>query len=129
MKRIFTLLPVLLLVVASAFKPINRGLDEVIAALNTGNATELARYVDDNIEISLPDKTDTYSRAQAVMIFRDFFANVGVRSFVVKHQGDNAGRQFCIGTLNTRTGAYRTTVFMTSKNGKQLVKEIRFQEN
>jgi hypothetical protein len=128
MKKSFTLLSILFLLVASAFKPANRGLDEVMAALNSGNATELARYVDDNIEIGLPDKTDTYSRAQALMIFRDFFASNGVRSFQVKHQGDNAGRQFCIGTLNTSTGPYRTTVFMTTKNGKQLVKEIRFQE-
>ena len=129
MKKTFTLVSILFFIAATAFKPANRGLDEVIAALGSGNATELARYVDDNIEIGLPDKTDTYSRAQAVMIFRDFFANVGVRSFEVKHQGDNGGRQFCIGTLNTRTGTYRTTVFMTTKNGKQLVKEIRFQES
>jgi hypothetical protein len=128
MKNIFTLTSILLLILASSFKPANRGLDEVIAALNRGNAAELARYVDDNIEIGLPDKTDTYSRAQALMIFRDFFANNGVRSFTVKHQGDNGGRQFCIGTLSTRTGAYRTTVFMTTKAGKQLVKEVRFQE-
>lgn len=128
MKKTFTFLSILLFVVASAFKPLNRGLDEVIASLNKGDAAELAKYVDDNIEIGLPDKTDTYSRAQALVIFRDFFTNVGVRSFEVKHQGDNGGRQFCIGTLNTRTGAYRTTVFMTTKDGKQLVKEIRFQE-
>lgn len=128
MKKIVTLTSIFLFILSSAFAPVNRGLDDVIAALNRGNAAELARYVDDNIEIGLPDKTDTYSRAQALMIFRDFFANNGVRSFAVKHQGDNAGRQFCIGTLSTRTGAYRTTVFMTTKNGKQLVKEIRFQE-
>lgn len=128
MKKIFTLASIFFLIVSSAFTPAHRGLDEVIAALNRGNATELAQYIDDNIEIGLPDKTDTYSRAQALMIFRDFFANNGVRSFAVKHQGDNGGRQFCIGTLNTRTGAYRTTVFMTTKAGKQLVKEIRFQE-
>lgn len=128
MKKIVTLSSILLLIFASAFKPANRGLDEVIAALNSGNATELARFVDDNIEIGLPDKTDTYSKAQALMIFRDFFNNNSVKSFEVKHQGDNAGRQFCIGTLNTRNGAYRTTVFMTTKAGKQLVKEIRFQE-
>ncbi|HUQ97106.1 MAG TPA: DUF4783 domain-containing protein [Chitinophagaceae bacterium] len=128
MKNIFTLGSLLFILLASAFKPANRGLDDVIAALNSGNATELAKYVDDTIEIGLPDKTDTYSKAQALMIFRDFFANTGVRSFETKHQGDNAGRQFCIGTLHTRNGDYRTTVFMTSKSGKQLVKEIRLQE-
>ena len=129
MKKIFTLFSILFFIGTSAFAPANRGLDDVISALNSGNATELARYVDDNIEIGLPDKTDTYSRAQALMIFRDFFTNNSVRSFTVKHQGDNSGRQFCIGTLTTRTGAYRTTVFMTTKGGKQLVKEIRFQES
>lgn len=128
MKKIFTLTSILFLIAASAFKPLNRGLDDVIAALNSGNATELARYVDDNIEIGLSDKTDSYSKSQALMIFRDFFTNNTVRSFQVKHQGDNGGRQFCIGNLNTRTGTYRTTVFMTTKNGRQLVKEVRFQE-
>jgi hypothetical protein len=128
MNKLFTLSSILLLLFTTAFKPLNRGLDEVISALNTGNATELAKYIDDNIEIGMPDKTGTYSRAQALMIFRDFFTNSGVRSFEVKHQGDSGGRQFCIGTLSTRSGAYRTTVFMTTKNGRQLVKEIRFQE-
>ena len=104
------------------------GLDDVIGALRSGNATELARYIDDNVEISLPDKADRYSRAQATMVLQDFFANSGVRSFEVKHKGDNGGNQFCIGTLQTRSGAYRTTVYLSSRNGKQLVREIRFQQ-
>lgn len=126
MKYIFTLTCAALLFTISSFKPIT-GLDDVINSLRTGNATELAKYVDDNIEISLPDKSDSYSRAQAVMILQDFFTNNGVKGFTVLHQGDNGGSQFCVGTLQTRSGNYRTTVFMKTKNGKQLVKEIRFQ--
>ena len=127
MQKIFTLTyAAALLFLFSAFKHISC-LDDVIIALNSGNATELAKYVDDNIEIALPDKTNTYSRAQAVMILRDFFENNGVRSFDVKHRGDQGNSQFCIGTLATCSGSYRTTIYMTTKNGKQLVKEIRFQ--
>lgn len=126
MKKTFTLAVLTLFVVLTAFNPL-KGLDDVIAALNNGNATELARYVDDNIEIALPDKTASYSRAQAVMIFRDFFANNSVRSFEIKHKGDNGGKQFCVGNLHTRSGTYRTTVFMNSRNGRQLVKRIEFQ--
>jgi hypothetical protein len=44
----------------SAFKPVS-GLDDVISALRSGNATELAKYIDDNVEISLPSKSDMYS--------------------------------------------------------------------
>jgi len=126
MQKLFTLTITAALFLLTAFKPI-AGLDDVISALRAGNATELSKYVDDNIEISLPDKTDSYSRAQALMILQDFFGNNSVKGFEVKHKGDNGGNQFCIGTLQTKAGNYRTTVFMKSKNGKQLVKEIKFQ--
>jgi hypothetical protein len=126
MKSIFTLAFAALVFTVSAFKPLS-GLDDVIGALRKGNATELAKYVDDNIEISLPDKSDSYSKTQAVIILKDFFTNNGVKGFDVIHKGDNGGSQFCIGTLQTRSGNYRTTVFMKTKNGRQVVKEIRFQ--
>ncbi|HWJ91217.1 MAG TPA: DUF4783 domain-containing protein [Flavisolibacter sp.] len=110
----------------AAMNPIS-GLDDVINSLRSGNAQELARYVDDNIEISLPDKSDSYSRTQAVMVLKDFFANNGVTGFEVQFKGENGGSQFCVGKLSTRSGSYRTTVFMKTKAGRQLVKEIRFQ--
>ena len=126
MKKFLLFSSIAMMVVISAFKPIN-GLDDVINALRTGNAQELSRYVDDNIEISLPDKSDSYSRAQAVMVLKDFFANNGVTGFEMQFKGENGGSQFCVGKLMTRSGSYRTTVFMKTKDGKQLVKEIRFQ--
>lgn len=126
MNKIVTLTCFALLFVASAFKPVG-ALDDVINALRKGNATELAKYVDTNLEISLPAKTDSYSRQQAIVILQDFFSNNGVKNFEVVHRGDNGGSQFCIGTLMTKSGNFRTTFFMTEKNGAQLVKEIRFQ--
>ena len=128
MQKILLFSAIALFIVATAFKPFT-GLDDVINALRTGNAQELSKYVDDNIEISLPDKTDSYSKAQALMVLRDFFANNGVKGFEVQFKGENGGSQFCVGKLSTRSGSYRTTVFMKTKNGKQLVKEIRFQSN
>lgn len=126
MKRIITLLSIALFVMTSAFTQAG-SLDDVIGALRSGNATELAKYADANLEISLPSKTDNYSRQQAMVILQDFFNNNGVRGFDVKHRGDNGGSQFCIGTLSTKSGNFRTTFFMTQKNGAPLVKEIRFQ--
>ena len=102
-------------------------MDDVINALRTGNASELAKYVDDNIEISLPSKSDSYSRSQAVVILQDFFTTNGVKTFDPKFKGENGGSQYCIGTLQTRSGNYRTTFMLTNRNGRQLVKEIRFQ--
>lgn len=128
MQKILTLTAAALLFTLSAFTPM-KGLDDVINALRTGNATEMAKYIDDNVEISLPDKTGSYSRAQSIVILQDFFNNNGVKGFEVKHKGDNGANQFVIGTLNTKAGLYRTTVFMKSKGDRQLVKEIRFTSN
>jgi hypothetical protein len=114
------------LITAVAFAPV-LSIDSVISALRTGNAVELAKYMDDNIDLTLPDKSDTYSKAQAVLILKDFFSRNGVSGFEVKHKGDNSGSQYCIGMLQTRSGVYRTTVFMKADGSRQLIKEIRFQ--
>jgi len=102
-------------------------IDEVIAALRSGNPTQVSGFFDDNVELTLPDKNDSYSKAQAQLIIKDFFANNGVKGFELKHKGDSPGGHYCIGTLQTNAGNFRTNVFMKIKNGKEYVKEIRFQ--
>ena len=72
MQKIFTLLFSAVLIIGSAFRPIN-GIDDVIGALRAGNASEVGKYIDENVELTLPDKSDNYSKAQAIMILKDFF--------------------------------------------------------
>jgi hypothetical protein len=102
-------------------------IEQVLVALRTGNATELSKYFDSRVDISLPNKSDNYSRNQAEMILKDFFASNEVKNFVVKHKGENNGSQFCIGLLQTRNGNFRTKLYMKQKNGQQVVQEIAFQ--
>lgn len=128
MRKIIFLSTLVIAFMITAFKPI-AGLDEVIGALKAGNAQEIGRYIDDNVAISLPDKSDNYGKSQAVMVLKDFFSNNGVTGFEVQFKGENGGGQYCIGNLKTRSGIYRTTVLMKSKDGKQVVKEIRFKSS
>ncbi len=114
------------IVVFSSFLQ-NDTIDSVIGALRSGNSSELSKFFDDNVELTLPDKSDSYSKAQAQLIVKDFFSNNGVKGFDLKHKGDSPGGHFCIGTLQTSAGNFRTNVFMKSKGGKEVVKEIRFQ--
>jgi hypothetical protein len=102
-------------------------IDEVLAALRAGNASQLAKYFDSRVDISLPNKSDNFSRNQAEMILKDFFASNEVKNFVVKHKGENNGSQFCIGSLQTRNGNFRTKLYMKQKAGQQVVQEIAFQ--
>jgi hypothetical protein len=127
MKAIFTSLLVAFAIVLSSFGQNSSSIDEVIGALRSGNANELSRYFDDNVEVTLPVKSDSYSKAQAQLILKDFFANNDVRGFELKHKGDSPGGHYCIGTLQTKSGNFRAHVFMKSKGDKELVKELRFQ--
>ena len=102
-------------------------IEDIVGALRTGNATQLSRYFDIRVDITLPDKSDNYSRAQAEIIIRDFFSNNNVRNFEIKYKGENNGSNYCIGTLRTRNGDYRTKLFMKQKDSKQVLQEIAFQ--
>lgn len=125
MKTLISTLTLSLALVMTSFSS-QVGIDEVIGAIKSGNAGELSRFIDDNVEITLPNKSDNYSKAQATVILKDFFKNNGVKNFEVKHKGDGQSGQFCVGTLVTSSGNYRTTVFMRMKANKQIVKELRF---
>jgi hypothetical protein len=103
------------------------GIDEVIAAMRSGNAALAAKYFDNTVDIGMPDKTNSYSKSQAELVLKDFFTNNPVKSFEIIHKGENAGSQFCIGTLSTKNGSFRTTIFMKQKGDGQVLQELRFE--
>jgi hypothetical protein len=103
-------------------------LDDITGAIRVGNAGELSQFLDTRVDISLPDKSDTYSKIQAEMIIRDFFSTNGVQNFLIKYKRSNGGgSEFCVGVLQTHHGDYRTTLFIKQKGDKQLLQELRFQ--
>ena len=102
-------------------------IDAVATAIRSGNVNQLSPYLDYRVDISLPDKSDTYSKSQAEMVIRDFFANIGVRNFQVKQKGENNEFVYCVGILETQNGNYRTSLFLKQKGDKQFLQELRFQ--
>jgi hypothetical protein len=129
MKSIFGLAVLTISLVLVSFRP-TYTLDEITAAIRVGNVGELSRYLDSRVDISLPEKSDSYSKVQAEMIIRDFFSTNGVQNFTIKHRDrapNGSGSEFCVGVLQTRNGDYRTTLFLKQKGDRQLLQELRFQ--
>jgi Domain of unknown function (DUF4783) len=124
MKRIIPILFSLFLL--SSFRPAI-SIDEVVSAMKSGNVPSMAFYFDNTVEITLPDKGNSYSKSQAEMVLKDFFTNNPVKGFTVIHKGQNAGYQYCIGTLLTKNGNFRTTIQMKQKKDAQVLQEIRFE--
>ena len=104
-----------------------QSLNDVINGIKSGNATSVSKYFDNTVEISVAGKSNNYSKSQGEAVLRDFFTNNVVKSFSVVHQGESGGAQFCIGTLVTNHGTYRTTVNLKQKGDKQMLQEIKFE--
>ncbi|MET0242444.1 MAG: DUF4783 domain-containing protein [Flavitalea sp.] len=102
-------------------------IDDISAAMKAGDAEKLAKYFDDRIELTFPDKGDMYSKAQAQMIMKDFFELNPVKGFTVKHKGENKGAQFMIGNLQTKNRDYQARFFLKKKGDVQVIQDITFE--
>lgn len=102
--------------------------DEVVTAIKTGSASQLSKYIETTVEITFTDKKNTYSKSQAELVLKDFFHNNTVKNFDIVHKGDNPNAPLIIGTLDTKAGEYKTTIYMKQKGDKQLLQEIRFEK-
>lgn len=101
---------------------------EVVNAIKAGNAAEVAKFFDNTVEITVAQKTNSYSKKQAELVLSDFFQTNNVKNFEVIHQSENSASQYYIGNLTTNTGVYRTTIFMKQKGNKQVIQELRFEK-
>jgi hypothetical protein len=101
-------------------------LTNIINAMKSGNATEVAKYFDETVEITFADKSNSYSKQKAEQVIRDFFTKNSVSSFDVIHQSKNDDSQYCIGNLITKNGTFRTMIYVKQKNQKQVIQELRF---
>mgnify|MGYP003547581707 FL=1 len=88
----------------------------------------MAKYFDNMVDVSIPGKSNTFSKGQAEMVVKDFFALNKVKNFEVQHSGSNPSSNFIIGTLTTSSGNYRTTVYMRSRGDKQLIQGVEFEQ-
>jgi Domain of unknown function (DUF4783) len=126
MKRLYILAASVILL--SAFSLLSN-LDNVVSAIKNGNAVQMAKYFDDNVDIAMPDKSNSYTKNEAQVVLKNFFNANSVKGFDVIHKGSNAGSEYCIGTLQTAKGAFRTTIFMKQKNGTEVLQELKFESN
>ena len=100
----------------------------VIDALRTGNTTVLSGYFNTSIELAILDQEDIYSKQQAELIIKDFFAKHVPSSFTILHKGGKEGSQYAIGNLVTSAGTFRVTLWIKLTQNKPFIHQLRFEE-
>jgi len=102
-------------------------MENILNAIKQSDAPSLSRYFDNSVDITVLNKSYNYSRGQAQMVLRDFFAANPVRGFEVLQTGENAGNHYCIGNLITKRATYYTTVFVKVHGNNSILQEIRIE--
>lgn len=125
----------LLFVFAFALTLSSFGQDEVTAKikghLTTGNASGLSNYFTGNIDLLVEENEDVYSKTQAEMILKNFFAKNAPSSFIIIHKGSSTMNvAYRIGTLKTKNGKeFRVTFNMKSIGGSYKIHQMQIEEN
>ncbi|MEI7981508.1 MAG: DUF4783 domain-containing protein [Bacteroidota bacterium] len=103
---------------------------QVITAIQAGNAADVARFFNAMVDLTLPGYDDTYSKAQAGQILKEFFTKNLVKTFKVTNQGSSSdGSRYSIGSLDAGGKTYRVYFLIKSVNGQNLVQQMQMQEN
>ena len=101
---------------------------DIISALKSGNAKEVAEYFDNSVEITIGEKNSSTTKKNAEELLRNFFSEAGVKNFQLIHKSGSTSSQYYIGNLTTNAGIYRTTIFIKEKGKNTLIQEIRFEK-
>ena len=102
---------------------------EIRETIKAGSARELSKYLFQTVDVTIEGKVQSYSKAQAEFVFRDFFRQHPPSEFNIIHQGSSKGGQpFAIGQYKSNGETYRVFMKIKSVNRQQLLHEISFSK-
>ena len=128
MKRFFTIVPILTVLFLSSFT-LKVGIDDVIAAMKAGNAAQVAKFFDNNVDLKILDKENIYSKSQATILVKEFFTNYKITNLELNHEGGPDNARFAICNLNTVQGKFRVYFLFKTVNGRSLIQKFRIEKD
>ncbi len=103
-------------------------IDDIATAIRSGNPKSISNYFIENVDLKLIDKEDVYSKQQAQMILKDFFAKHPVKSYNIAHKSEpKNGSQYVIGTLETTNGKFRVYFLIKTTGAQTLIQQFRIE--
>lgn len=104
-------------------------IEQVRETIKAGSAKELSKYLNQTVDVMIDEQLQTYSKAQAEFVLRDFFKAHPAVEFNIIHQGSSKGGQpFAIGLYKSGKETYRVFMKIKAANNQKLVHEIRFSK-
>jgi hypothetical protein len=103
--------------------------DEISNAIRSGDSKQIASYFSANVDLTILNQEDVYSRIQAELIVKDFLNKNSPKSFSILHKGSSKeGTLYAIGNLVSLNGkTFRVSFFVKMTSGRYMLQELRFE--
>lgn len=124
MKLLFLPLVVIFFVAPAVPGPI----EKVAELIRQGNVTELSKMFAANVEISMQNEDNVYSKVQAGLILDKFFGQNKPISVKIFHKvNSNPKYQFAVIILNTQNGPFRIAYTLKETESTLMLIELRIE--
>lgn len=92
--------------------------------------SSIQSMLDEEIDLCVMDDTQINSRAEAMTRIRSFLNTYEIEEIETLHKGksDSSGSWYNVFKLYTNSGLIRAFVYYESKQGKEFIKELRFDK-
>lgn len=118
-----------LLLIISSLNVFADTFDEVAAAIKNTNIKEISKYFNTSIELTVLENEGVYSKPQAELILRNFFAQNPPVAVTINHRGSSAqGSKYAIATYECSKGKFRAYIFMKDSGSGMMIQELRFEK-
>lgn len=103
-------------------------INDITAAIGSGNVAQLMSYVDAELELSILDREDLYAKNTASGELTKFFRSFTPASFNQVHQGSSKAddAEYVIGNLSTNKGNFRVYIYVAKRGNSVVLQELRF---
>ena len=103
-------------------------IDKVAELIGKGNIHEIAKIFAPDLELTLMDDVNTYSKAQAELILEKFFAQNKPNSCKMLHKVNSSTTfRFGVVIINTDKGPYRAAFTLKEVDGNMQLIELRIE--
>jgi hypothetical protein len=101
--------------------------DELLTALKSGNATQVAEHFDAMVDIKFPDKDEikNVGKNQAEIALRNFFTENGIRGFEKVSDREIGNTMYMTGRLINGNKGYSITLMLRVIRGKHYIITVR----
>lgn len=130
-KIIFSFVLLCGVIAASGGAPQEKIPNNILVALETGNAKLLSGYFNQNVELVVMDNDNVYSKSQAQQIVNNFFSSFGPiekNAFSVIHDGGKTDAKYVIGKYRSEKGEFRVYFLLKKNNNKQYIHQLRIEK-